>query len=185
VKTGKVRRFARLLSPRLATSLAALALLALQADCSTSPLQRSARSHLAANAGAVRPVEGRIAGVAYALWRSQGRLVLADRRRLRGLADELRPAFGRHAGHADLAAWGCLLLLAGQPAVPALERAVAAGGADAATLNDLGAAYLDAASPEGPAHLLKALELFERAVALSPAAGAARFNRALTLERLL
>jgi CHAT domain-containing protein/tetratricopeptide (TPR) repeat protein len=100
------------------------------------------------------------------------------------LAARLRRAAARRPSQEELGAWGFLLLLSGGRAVPALERALAAGPPDALVLNDLGAAYLGLASPGEPLDYLRALDAFDRALALHPDLAAARFNRALALQRL-
>src|SRR5579864_2242021 len=146
-------------------------------------LRVTGRATVVEAAGALRPVEACLAGMPYAALRSSRRLSLDDPH-LRRLAARLGRAASHRPSPEELSAWGFLLLLAGGRAVPVLERAVVADPSDAAALNDLGAAYLDLASPEQPIPYLRALDAFDRALALQPALAAARFNRALALERL-
>jgi CHAT domain-containing protein len=94
-----------------------------------------------------------------------------------------------------LAALGTAYLATGQiqPAVDALEEAVALDARTASTWSDLSAAYLAAGAGAGSgaagdrgasADAPRALEAAERALAVSAALPEARFNRALALEQI-
>lgn len=141
------------------------------------------RSAVAGAAGAIRPVEACLAGVAYASWGRAGGAPVSGLK-LYPLARLVRERAERHPSQESLAALGLLRLISGAQAIAPIERALAAGPPDGILLNDLGAALLQEASPREPLNYVRALAAFDRALAASPALPAALFNRALTLERL-
>ncbi len=152
------------------------------AACGRRPTEVG-RPTLIAAAGAVRPVEARLAGVDYAPWRPARPLHAADA----GFISLARQAIDRAArwrAARSLAVAGFARLLAGEPDSGELAAAAASGPSDGALLNDLGAVHLAAASPERPLEYLKALVLFDRALDAGAGLPAALFNRALALEDL-
>ena len=170
--------------------LAALGGLALAASLLTIVLNRgSALDPLVAIVGSERLTEARPTGeFRYGTMRSQLR-GSSDTENLALLAEvaRLRERAARTNAAADLHAAGVAQLVAGDAAasIQMLQSAVRAKPNDAAFLADLGAAYMTRFFDRGDqADAVAALETLDKALALSPSAKEARFNKALLLERL-
>jgi CHAT domain-containing protein len=110
------------------------------------------------------------------------------------LTADIRLAAARLSEHAEadrtaltLAAHGTAQLVMGQiqPAIEALEEAIGLDVHLGFAWSDLSAAYLARNEATGvAADIPRALDAAERALAVDPPVGEARFNRALALERL-
>lgn len=134
-----------------------------------------------ASESTIRPVEGRLAGFAYAPFSSPR----SERRApvdlaLRAEVERLGEGAGTDAG--ALHARGVALLLTGDHdrALSLLEAATRDDPADASAWSDLSAAYVAAGTIGDRAHLLHAIKAARHA----PFSAAAQFNRAVALEHL-
>jgi len=146
------------------------------------PLRRIKRI---ASESPVRAVEGRLAGfehVPFSLSRSgaQAKDVLVLRAEAERLAEE------RRTDARSLHARGVALLLTGDAAsaVKLLTDAAQAEPRKEAIWNDLAVAHLEVARNRDASRLAEALAATGRALALSPTAASAHFNRGLALEHL-
>jgi len=134
---------------------------------------------------ATRPIEPRLAGpFRYAAppARTRGAADAGDLQ-FTATAQSVRDRIASRTGGAADAARGVTDLVRGDRdnAIAALERATAGPDATAAMFSDMAAAYLERGSRDD---LPRALAAAQRAIALDPSLAAARFNRALALERL-
>jgi CHAT domain-containing protein len=137
-----------------------------------------------------RTTSGRLAGTSYAPRRSvrgtgrKGAGGLADLHRLQEAA-RAEEDVSRNATPENLRRLGKALLVLGEPikATQLLEDSVAQSPV-ADGFNDLAVAYLASADDERPDLYPKAADMASRAVRAAPSSPVARFNLALTLERL-
>lgn len=159
-----------------------------------SRMHRGVRAEVADLVEAVgerRPIEGRLSGGFR--WGLAPDPVRATRSGMSDTPSDLWGAVARIAERAtsgqpgDLAALGTahLAIANVEPALSALEQAVALDNRSAFAWSDLSAAYLARAKTTGSAvDIARALEAAERALALDTEMPEALFNRALALERL-
>jgi tetratricopeptide (TPR) repeat protein len=139
-----------------------------------------------------RGVEARLSGgFPWAAYRGPMRAEDAEsdpqRMRLVGAAGDIVAGADRNRSADAQQAAGVALVLVDQPmqAIARLEEAVKTAPKDAAAWSDLAAAqYAAALHLNRPSLLPAALESADRALRLDPQLAEARFNRALTLERL-
>src|SRR5579864_635481 len=143
------------------------------------------RLKLVAELGAFRPIEGRLAGLAYSPQIASR--PARDTSGLRLAARQIQRSFGMRRSSTSLADEGVLLLVTGHPeeALRLLEEAAHIPPFSAALQSDLAAVYLmQAQLHREPYYCLLALAAAEQACHSEPALAAARFNRALALEGL-
>jgi tetratricopeptide (TPR) repeat protein len=181
---------------------AAIALVMLVAGCSGEPSQRTGRdrvspygplaAELAAAAGDLRPTEGRLATeIGHAPFAAAESTAAGPTLRGgpqdSGLDARVRRALATERSAALLGTLALRLLLAGRPesALEALDEALGLTPNDPALWSDSAAAWLARPAPWGdPEAPARALEAATRACELAPGHPAARFNRAVALERL-
>ncbi len=147
----------------------------------------SPRQELSAILGP-RTLEGRLSEVSFAPYQPICRLIpLAAQNTVRRVAQRLAAEAKRRPSAKGLTDLAIFKLLTGSPAeaVPLLERAAASAPRDARLLSDLSAAYI-ARAGEGdrPFDFVRALSAANRALRLDPGLPEARFNRALSLEKV-
>jgi CHAT domain-containing protein len=149
----------------------------------------SARRDLAKEVGPVRPSEGRLTGgFAYSPYVPGGGGPLKNPQRLGKIRERIEMSMRQNGSPQAFADAGVLNLLGGQhdKAVAFLEKASERSPADAGIWSDLAAAYLTRSDKGGKfADLLDALEAADRAAKTAPDLSEARFNFALTLDRLV
>jgi CHAT domain-containing protein len=170
----------------LSAAAGALLLLVLRQAPAGHPLPAdlSLKGQWLASLGPVRPVEGRLVGFDFADF-SAVTVAQPPGLEVRLLVRRIGQRASRQPVPSALADFALVKLVAGRPdaAVALLHQAIAKGPADAALLCDLAAATL-AMAPGDPRRLVEALSATERALRLVPSLLAARFNRALLLEKL-
>src|SRR5579864_3317575 len=171
---------------------AAICLVALASTCSCHRLHRevesasAARLSLAVALGDACPVAGRLVG--FARSRQGASPAVVNYGGFLRAVRQIRRSFTLKRSAPSLADEAVLLAISGKldEAVHLLEEAGKLAPGDATVMSDLSAVYITRALRDGDPHdYLLALAAAEKACLVAPALAAARFNRALSLERLL